>query len=145
MFSLALSVLHLLFHFYEHFKVKSYNGHLLIYAYQAIRHRKLITPIVLILLAYTFHKTALICFAFFLKGLCPKRMWFVAFVAIVLAAISISGMLSKILLKVIPEYAGYFSGKYVGSGRLAVTYSIAQNFVFLLGDILRKYEKSVLR
>ena len=53
MFSLALSVLHLLFHFYEHFKVKSYNGHLLIYAYQAIRHRKLITPIVLILLAYT--------------------------------------------------------------------------------------------
>lgn len=101
-----------------------------LYAYQAIRHRKLITPIVLILLAYTFHKTALICFAFFLKGLCPKRMWFVAFVAIVLAVLSVSGMLSKILLKIIPEYAGYFSGKYVGSGRLAVTYSIVQSFVF---------------
>ncbi len=102
---------------------------LCLYAYHFIKNKKLIRAFILICLATTFHKTAVLCFIFFLYkfiGVGLKINLVLIAVTIVLA---MSGALNNILVN-FGWYGIYAHGKYAGTGWVAVAYNVLQGLFF---------------
>lgn len=101
-----------------------------LYAYQAMKKKKRILSLLLILVAFLFHKSALIFLVLFLSKFLKYNLKFDIFITILIAVLSISGVISSIVLRLASGYAGYFDSKYSGSGWLAVFVALLRNLVF---------------
>lgn len=101
-----------------------------LYAYQMLKGNKHIQAAVLIMLASLFHTTALIFYALFFKDLFWRKRRIVYAIAVLIGILSITGLLTSILLTVLPRYQHYFYGKYASSGWIAVSYEVIRSLVF---------------
>lgn len=101
-------------------------------AYELLKKDKKLIPLLLILLASTFHLSALITLIWFIPKYIPKKPVVVIVGCIVLAVLSMTGLLNEVLKVVANTYAGYFNTVYLGTGWLAVSYDIGRALVFYL-------------
>lgn len=103
-----------------------------LYAYQALKNKRLLLFALLVLFASTFHTSALIFLVLFFNEIFPKNARTACMIALILAALSMTNVISGALQTVLPSYKGYFDGKYSNSGWLAVTYEFVRTIVFCL-------------
>ena len=101
-----------------------------LYAYQALKRRKYLIFLLLVLLASTFHTSALIFFALLFNKIFPKDIRITFLIALVLTVCSMTNVLSSLLQVLMPEYKGYFDGMYKNSGWLAVTFELLRALFF---------------
>lgn len=110
-------------------------------AYYKIKEGKKILPIALILVASTFHISALITFLWFgHKFIFKKPLWVIAS-ASVLIILSASGLLNNLLKLILKEYEGYFNSEYAGSGWLGISYYTMRALIFYLFTYIAYSEK----
>lgn len=93
-----------------------------LYAYGAMKQRKNFKAVILIILGATFHISSLLGVVFLLYKVFPKKPRLAGIITTAIFVLSISGLISRVLLMLLPQYAHYFSGKYASSGWLAVGY-----------------------
>lgn len=103
-----------------------------LYAYQNLKEKKYLWFVLLVLLATTFHTSALSVFLLAFNRFHPKNIFAVFVFALVLLFLSATNRISSLLRKVLREYDSYFDGQYAHSGWLAVTYSLLSAIVFYL-------------
>lgn len=101
-------------------------------AYEMMKSRRMVLSIALILLAASFHTSALICFLWFFHKIIPKKPSVVVAIALCIAILSVSGVLNNLLATIIVEYKNYFASQWAGTGWLAVTYYALRAFVFYI-------------
>lgn len=101
-------------------------------AYSKIKDGKKVLPIILILLAASFHTSALICLLWFAHKFIPKKPLTVVWFALIGAVLSGSGILNLLLVTILKEYQNYFTSEYSNSGWLGVSYYLLRAFVFYL-------------
>lgn len=120
---------------------------IVLYAYQNIKQRKPRAAFVLILLAITFHQTAIIALGLFFSRLCPKTMKPVVILSGIIAFLGVTGIISNMLSKLSGKYVGYFSSEYAKSGYLAVIYNIFRNIIFcsIIYSVYPKNSKDVCK
>ena len=106
---------------------------IVLFAYQGIKSKKYILPILLIALASTFHTSALIAYCLFLHKLLPYKWYYVVVIAIICAVLSLTGAWTELIRMILEEYEHYFGGRYENSGWLASSvYFIRNAFFYLL-------------
>ena len=104
-----------------------------LYAYQAIKKKKLIVAILLILFAMTFHTSAFIMVFLFLHKVLPKKLFFVLSLTLVFAALSLTGVMDNVFADVFENsYGGYYDRKNLTNGWLAISYYCLRNLVFYI-------------
>lgn len=111
-----------------------------LYAYQAIKEKKYIKAVVLMLLGCSFHVTAIVCLAFFLRKFIPKKFFMSVGISVAVIVLSIAGMLTRVLLMVSPSFSHYFQGQYASSGWLAVSYEVCRAILYLW-IVIKSYGK----
>lgn len=99
-------------------------------AYFQIKDGKKILPLILILFATCFHKSALITILWFAHRFAPKKPIVVVIGAIGVAVLALTGVLNSILSIILSEYKNYFNSENAGSGRLGITYYALRALVF---------------
>ena len=107
------------------------------------RNKKWLWAVVCFILAILFHTAALVSIFIFIYQLFPKNKFLVFALALLFSALSLFGLITPILSRIIPNYNIYFSSEYVGSGRIAVTfYAIRAIFIFCLFSFIYEKEKT---
>lgn len=105
---------------------------IVLFAYQALKKGNRKTFVLLVLLAVTFHTTALAAALL----LVAERLAVFGRHALVLAALvaglAVSGVLSTALMQVLPSYAHYFDGAYADGGWAAVSAEVLRNAIFFV-------------
>lgn len=101
-----------------------------LFAYEKIKRDKVLIPLLLILFASCFHESALIMLLLFFKKFIPKKPAVVLTISIVLALLSMTGVVNGILIKILPSYSGYFDTERAGSGWLGIFYYCLRAVVF---------------
>ena len=103
---------------------------IVLFAYQRIKENKRWIGLVLILLAVSFHSTAIIALLLLVrsKWIVDKRIVIIA--TVVGFAISQTNILSTVITIVLPRYAHYFTSRYAASGWMAVTYDLIRSSIF---------------
>ena len=104
---------------------------LTLYVYQAVRERKRLLAVLLILLACSFHLTAAVLFLLLLPHPVFRKRPLILAAALGIAAVSASGLLNGIGMRVFPMYAAYFRS-YALSGWLAISYNTIQYLIYYL-------------
>ena len=99
-------------------------------AYIFLQKDKKIISCVFILIAMQFHYTAVILFFLFLYKFTPNKFKTVFLLSAVLVLLSLSGVMNRLLLLVIPRGTAYFSSERVGTGYLALTYELIRDLIF---------------
>ena len=102
-----------------------------LYVFQAIKGRKHLLAVLLILLACSFHMTAAALFLLFLRHPVFQKRTLVLAGTLAIALVSASGLLNGIGARLFPMYAAYFE-KYALSGWLAISYNTIQYLVYYL-------------
>lgn len=102
-----------------------------LYAYQAIKSKKNICGIFLILLAFAFHKSALVALIFLLYRFFRFNLKIAVMCVVVLIGFSISGLANKAVLLFASQYAGYFESQYAGTGWAAVSMSVLKGLALI--------------
>lgn len=105
---------------------------IVMFAYQELKKGKTPFFIGLVFVASLFHKTALIALCFLLTGFVSLTPFIVVPICLLVAFLSISGLLSGILELFSGRYAHYFLGKYASSGWLAISFYVARSIIFYL-------------
>lgn len=92
-----------------------------LYAYEALKKHRKIVCLILIVIASTFHVSALICLVwFFYKLLCVKKSY-ILFLCGALIFGCVTGIFESVIGFIFAQYRGYFNGQYAGTGWLAVS------------------------
>lgn len=104
-----------------------------LYVYQMLKQNKKISAAILIFLAATFHATAIILFALFLKDFFSEKK-IVLVLALIVALLSVTGQINELLRAVSGRYINYFNEErgYLGEGNLAVTWECIQSLAWYL-------------
>ena len=102
-----------------------------LYAYQAIKNHKNILGLFLILLASTFHKSALVTVILFLHRFYKFDLKLFVICIAFLIFICISGIAEKVILFLASRYKGYFNSQYARTGWSAVAISVIKGVAFL--------------
>lgn len=113
---------------------------LCLFAYHATKRGRFPVALLLILFAYTFHKTALLCLLFFGYYIYKYDVRIVAAIGFAIIILSASGFLAGIAKNLTDRYGGYFDGVYAGTGWLAVSAEVVRNFAFYI-FVYRAYGK----
>lgn len=113
-----------------------------LYIYQAIKNRKFLLAILLILLASSFHTSALLMLAFLFHRLIPKKPFVVIPLTVILVALSLSGIMDNILPILLGDYGGYYESEELTSGWLSISYYTIRALVFY-GIAFLSYEKKI--
>lgn len=104
-----------------------------LYAYQAIKKKKLLIAILLILFAFTFHKSALVMLVLLLHKFIPKKLLIVLTLTGVFIALSLSGIMDNFFADAFESsYGGYYGNDDLTDGWLAITYYCLRNLVFYI-------------
>lgn len=111
-----------------------------LFAYECLKRKKHLIFILLVLMASTFHISALIVLILLLNKFFSRNIKFVCFLALALAILSASDVISSVLQKIVPSYENYFNSTYKSSGWLAVSYELARALVFCL-IVFKVYSK----
>lgn len=101
-------------------------------AYLKIKDGKKVLPIVLILFASLFHKSALLTLLWFVYKYIPKKPNAVITFALIIIILAITGILNSLLTRVLKEYQSYFYSDYAGTGWLGTAYYVLRALVFYL-------------
>jgi len=111
------------------------------------------TGILSLLLGFTFHRFAILLiivifiYLFFNKSVSRKAYYITIFLAIVLLAISSTGILNNLLMKYIPRFIAPFSGSYYGYFRANLEGSthlaLVNVYVCIVGIIVLQLSTSV--
>ena len=105
-----------------------------LYAYQALKKRKIAVSVLLILFAMTFHTSAFIMLFLLLHKVLPKKLFFVLSLTVVFIALSIAGVMDNVLGSILSEdtYGGYYSNEELTNGWLGITYYCLRDLVFYI-------------
>ena len=103
-----------------------------VFAYFAIKKKHFIRAVALIVLAIMFHKSALVMFALFLYRFIPTKPKIVFPVLLAVVALSMSGMLAKTIVFLLPQYRYYVESDYLSHGWIAVSYYLLRNAAFYI-------------
>lgn len=103
-----------------------------LYAYQMMKKNRKIIAIILVLLAISFHTSAIVMFLLFLKDKLFRKKSIVVLMTLFFCFLSASGIFNKIFLAILPRYNHYFFGQYAFSGWLAVSYSLIRNLIIYI-------------
>ena len=113
-----------------------------LFAYQAIKKKKYWLAILLILLASSFHTSALIMLALLFHRIIPKRPLVVIPLTAIFIALSLSGAMDNILAILMGSYGGYYELDRITDGWLGIAYYCIRALVFY-GIAFLSYEKKV--
>ena len=113
-----------------------------LYVYQAIKNKKFLLAILLILLASSFHTSALLMFVFLFHRLIPKKPFVVIPLTAIFIALSLSGIMDNILPMLLGDYGGYYEDEELTSGWLSISYYTIRAIVFY-GIAFLSYEKKI--
>lgn len=104
-----------------------------LYAYQALKNKQPWFFVLSVLIAATFHLSALVFLLFGLYRFFPKNTVYIFIVACVITVVSGTGMIPVVLEKVLPKkYAGYFESAYAEGGWIGVSYEAMKAGVLCL-------------
>ena len=104
-----------------------------LYAYQAIRKRRIILAALLILLAATFHASAYIMFFLLLHKFIPKKLFLVLVLTGAFVLLSLSGVMDNFFADVFASsYGEYYGYEHLSGGWLAISYYCLRNLVFYI-------------
>lgn len=113
-----------------------------LFAYQAIKNKKYWLAILLILLASTFHTSALLMLALLFHRLVPKKPFWVIPLTAIFIALSLSGVMDNVFATIMGEYGGYYEKEGMTDGWLGIAYYCIRALVFY-GIAFLSYEKKV--
>lgn len=113
-----------------------------LYVYQAIKNKKFLLAILLILLASSFHTSALLMLVFLFHRLIPKRPFVVIPLTAIFIALSLSGVMDNVFAVLMGDYGGYYENEELTSGWLSISYYTIRALVFY-GIAFLSYEKKV--
>ena len=113
-----------------------------LYVYQAIKNKRFGLSILLILLASSFHISALLMFVLFFHRLIPKKPFVVIPLTAIFIALSLSGIMDNILPTLLGDYGGYYESEELTSGWLSISYYTVRAIVFY-GIAFLSYEKKI--
>ncbi|MBO5091603.1 MAG: EpsG family protein [Clostridia bacterium] len=113
-----------------------------LYIYQAIKNRKFLLAILLILLASSFHTSALLMLVFLFHRLIPKKPFVVIPLTAIFIALSLSGVMDNIFATLMGDYGGYYENEELTSGWLSISYYTIRAIVFY-GIAFLSYEKKI--
>lgn len=105
---------------------------IVMFAYQELKKGRTPLFLALVLLAGSFHKTALIAVCFLASSFMPLSPVLVVPVCLLVAMLSASGLLSGLLELLSGQYAHYFLGKYAASGWVAISFYVVRSLVVYL-------------
>ena len=101
-----------------------------LYAYQAIKNKKIIRAILLIAFATLFHTSALLMLVLLFHKFIPKGpLWVVPLTGIFIA-LSLSGVMDKVFAVLMGSYGGYYESEVMTNGWLGITYYCLRALVF---------------
>jgi hypothetical protein len=120
----------LVFSFFASGIRQSISMSIVLVAYLLMKERKVVIPIILIVIASQFHISALMVFLWFAHRLVPKKPFVVVSVALAIAILSATGLLNNVLITLISEYEGYFESENAGTGWLGIAYYALRALVF---------------
>lgn len=104
---------------------------ILLVAYFLIKEGHCVKAVLAIFFASLFHTTSILMLALVLYRYIPIKPKVVFLFVIGMLVASISGVLTTILIVIVPShYQGYFESVYASSGWLAVTVSLLRNLFF---------------
>lgn len=103
-----------------------------IIAYQFILKNKFFQAAAMIVLAMSIHYSAIVLFALFFYKYIPKNYTSILIISALLFSISISGSLNELFIQIASRYQNYFESERVGTGYLALGYSLFYNLFFCL-------------
>lgn len=114
---------------------------LVLIAIDRIIHKHTIRAYIWIILAFLFHKTALIAIVIpILPHIKFNAFWFCCGLLVALV-LTFTNLLYSLCQMILPSYAHYFSSQYYESGQLAISYYIAEYlviFIIAIAGIRRK-------
>lgn len=113
-----------------------------LFAYQAIKKKKYWLAILLILIASSFHTSAIIMLALLFHRLIPKRPLVVIPLTAILIALSLSGVMDNVFAILMGEYGGYYEKEGMTDGWIGIAYYCIRALVFY-GIAFLSYEKKV--
>ena len=101
-----------------------------LYAYQAIKNKKIIRAILLIAFATLFHTSALLMLVLLFHKFIPKKPFWVIPLTGIFIALSLSGVMDKVFAVLMGSYGGYYESEILTNGWLAITYYCLRALVF---------------
>lgn len=101
-----------------------------LYAYQAIKNKKIIRAILLIAFATLFHTSALLMLVLLFHKFIPKGPLWVVPLTGVFIALSISGIMDNVFSVLMGSYGGYYEKEGMTDGWLGITYYCLRALVF---------------
>lgn len=114
-----------------------------LFAYQAIKKKKYWLAILLVLLASTFHTSALLMLALLFHRLIPKKPFWVIPLTAIFIALSVGGVMDNVFAILLENsYGGYYESEELTSGWLSISYYTIRAIVFY-GIAFLSYEKKV--
>lgn len=103
-----------------------------LYAYQAIKNKKLVLAFILIAFASSFHTTAWLLLLLLVHKFIPKRPFFVVSLFGIFVALSLTGIMDNIFTVLLGNYGGYYEKEGMTDGWLGITYYCLRNLVFYI-------------
>lgn len=103
-----------------------------LYAYQAIKNKKLVLAFILIALASSFHASAWIMLPLFLHRFIPKKPFLVVSIFGIFVALSLTGVMDNVFAVLMGEYGKYYESQIMTDGWLGITYYCLRNLVFYI-------------
>lgn len=131
MFSLVL-IFSICFSIFTNILRQSIAMVICLYAYQALKIKKHLIFTLLVLLASTFHTSALLLFVLALNKFFPKNIIIIFIATIIIAFLSATNVIAGLLRSMLTEYDSYFDGERVNTGWTAITYELLRSYVFCL-------------
>ena len=101
-----------------------------LYAYQAIKKKKIVPAILLIVFASFFHTSALLMLVLLFHKFIPKFPLWVVPITGIFIALSLSGVMDKIFAVLMGSYGGYYENEGMTDGWLGITYYCLRALVF---------------
>jgi len=101
-------------------------------AYVKLKENKKIIFIVLVLIASTIHLSALSLLLLLAYKFYPKERKSTLIFIFSITALSILGLITPVILKLLPNYSGYLNSIYAGTGYLGISISLIRNVISYL-------------
>lgn len=101
-----------------------------LYAYQAIKNKKIIRAILLIAFAALFHTSALLMLVLLFHRLIPKKPFWVIPLTGIFIALSLSGVMDNVFAVLLGGYGKYYESEILTNGWLAISYYCLRALVF---------------
>ena len=103
-----------------------------LYAYQAIKNKKLVLAFILIAFAASFHTTAWLFLLLLVHKFIPKKPFLVVSLFGIFVALSLTGIMDNVFEVLMGSYGKYYEKEGMTDGWLGITYYCLRNLVFYI-------------